>query len=244
MRKISVWAKRHPRAARIYIVLIKILLAIMAWYLGRTFSEMNITVPGNLGYITLLIFIGVALVYPSKNNTISSRKYFYIKQKSCDALLAACTFIMMVSITNNQLYHAATSFSYANSSISISKPPTAEEILASLKYRDKKTLTRYEKKILRQEFKKQLKIFTKATLSGNKKAADNSGLVVLVIIGAIGLTILLSALVCSISCGGADGLAVAVALLGLTAIIWASVALIRRIHRGPRDKSKNWSKDN
>lgn len=211
--------------------------------MGRTFSEMDITVPGNLGYITLLIFIMVALLYPSRNNTISSRKYFYIKQKSCDALLAACTFIMTVSITNNQLYPIATSSSYANS-ISISKPPTAEEILASLKYRDKKTLTKQEKKILKQEFKKQLKIFTKATLSGNKKDADNSALVVLVIIGAIGLTILLAALVCSISCGGADGLAVAVALLGLTAIIWASVALIRRIHRGPRDKGKNWTKDN
>ncbi len=151
---------------------------------------------------------------------------------------------MMVSITNNQLYRVITPSSYANTSIALSKPPTAEEIIASLKYRDKKTLTKQEKKILRKEFKKQLKIFTTATLSGNKKDADNAGLVVLVIIGAIGLTILLSALVCSLSCGGADGLAVAVALLGLTAIIWASVVLIRRINNGPRNKSKNWSKDN
>ena len=216
----------------------------MAWFVGRALSEMDITVPRGLGYFTLLIFIVVALLYPSGNSIISSRKYFYIRQKSCDALLAACTFIMMVSITNNQLYHVATSSSYATSSISISKPPTAEEILSSLKYRDKKTLTKQEKKILRQEFKKQLKIFTKATLSGNKKNADNSALVILVIIGAIGLTILLAALVCSISCGGAEGLAVAVALLGLTAIIWASVVLIRRIHNGPRNKNKNWTKDN
>ena len=243
MRKISIWAKSHPRTARVYIVVIKILLAIMAWWVGRTLSEMDIAVPGSFGYFTLLIFIVIALVYPSRNSTAFSRKYFYLKQKSCDALLAGCTFIMMVSITNNQLYQAATSSSYANSSISISKPPTAEEILASLKYRDKKTLTKQEKKILKQEFKKQLKIFTKATLSGNKKDADNSGLIILVIIGAIGLTILLAALVCSISCGGAEGLAVVVALLGLTAIVWASVVLIRRINNDPQNKRKNWSKD-
>jgi O-antigen/teichoic acid export membrane protein len=73
-------------------------------------------------------------------------------------------------------------------------------------------------------------------LSGNKKDADNAILIILTIIAAIGLTILLSALVCSISCGGADGLAVVVALLGLTAIIWGSIAVIRRINRGPRNK--------
>jgi hypothetical protein len=142
---------------------------------------------------------------------------------------------MMVCITNNQLYRVTTP-SYASSSIAISKPPTAEEILASLKYRDKKTLTKQEKKILKQEFKKQLKVFGTATLSGNKKDADNAILIILTIIAAIGLTILLSALVCSISCGGADGLAVVVALLGLTAIIWGSIAVIRRINRGPRNK--------
>lgn len=244
MRKISFWAKSHSRTARICIILIKILLILMALFVGRTLAEMEITVPVNLGFCTLFILIGVALLYPSRSSAIYSGRYFYAKQKSCDFLLAICTFIMMVGIANNQLYHVTAHSSYANTNITLSKPPTAEEIIASLKYRDKKTLTKQEKKILKKEFKKQLKIFTTATLNGNKKDADNAGLVVLVIIGAIGLTILLSALVCSLSCGGAEGLAVAVALLGLTAIIWASVVLIRRIHNGPRDKRKNWSKDN
>lgn len=209
----------------------------MAWCVGRSLSEMDIIVSESLGFFTLFIFIVAALLYPSKSGSISYRKYFYPKQKICDFTLAACTFILMVSITNNQLYHVTTPSSYASSNITISKPPTAEEILASLKYRDKKTLTKPEKKILKQEFKKQLKVFTKATLSGNKKDADNAALVILVIIGAIGLTLLLSALVCSLSCGGADGLAVAVALLGLTAIIWGSIVLIKRINRGPRNKN-------
>jgi hypothetical protein len=236
MRKISFWAKSHPRTARLYIIIIKILLAIIAWFVGRSFSRMNISVPESLGFLTLFIFIIAALLYPSKSSSISARKYFYLKQKSCDFALAACTFIMMVCITSSQLYPVTTASSHASSNIIVSKPPTAEEILTSLKYRDKKTLTKPEKKILKREFKKQLKVFANATLSGNKKDADDAALVILVIIGAIGLTLLLSALVCSISCGGADGLAVAVALLGLTAIIWGSIVVIRRIKSGPRNK--------
>lgn len=236
MRKISFWAKSHPRTARLYIIIIKILLAIIAWFVGRSFSRMNIGVPESLGTLTLFIFLIAALLYPSKSSSISARKYFYLKQKSCDFALAACTFIMMVCITNNQLYPITTASAHASSNIIVSKSPTAEEILTSLKYRDKKTLTKPEKKILKREFKKQLKVFANATLSGNKKDADDAALIILVIIGAIGLTLLLSALVCSISCGGADGLAVAVALLGLTAIIWGSTVLIRRIKSGPRNK--------
>ena len=234
MRKISFWAKSHPRTARLYIIIIKILLAIIAWFVGRSFSRMNIGVPESLGILTLFIFLIAALLYPSKSSSISARKYFYLKQKSCDFAFAACTFIMMVCITNNQLYSVTTPSSHASSNIIVSKSPTAEEILTSLKYRDKKTLTKPEKKILKREFKKQLKVFANATLSGNKKDADDAALIILVIIGAIGLT----ALVCSISCGGADGLAVAVALLGLTAIIWGSTVLIRRIKSGPRNKER------
>src|SRR5688500_6417787 len=220
MRKISFWAKSHPRTAHLYIMIIKILLAIISWFVARSFSLMNIGITENLGSVMLVIFLISALLYPSKSSSISARKYCYFKQKSCDFALAACTFIMMVCITNNQLYPVTTPSSHAGSNIIVSKPPTAEEILTSLKYRDKQTLTKPEKKILKREFKKQLKVFANATLNGNKKDAGDAALVILVIIGAIGLTLLLSALVCSISCGGADGLAVAVALLGLTAIIW------------------------
>ena len=238
MRKISFWAKSHPRTARLYIIIIKILLAIIAWFVGRSFSRMNIGIPESLGILTLFIFLIAALLYPSKRSSISAQKYFYLKQKSCDFALAACTFIMMVCISNNQLYPVTTPSSHASSNIIVSKPPTVEEILTSLKYGDKKTLTKPEKKILKREFKKQLKVFANAALNGKKKDADDAALVILVIIGAIGLTLLLSALVCSISCGGADGLAVAVALLGLTAIIWGSIVLIRRIKSGPRNKKR------
>jgi hypothetical protein len=62
MRKISFWAKSHPRIARMYIIVIKILLAFMAWFVGRSISEMDISVPESIGFLTLFVFIGAALL--------------------------------------------------------------------------------------------------------------------------------------------------------------------------------------
>ena len=231
MRKISLWAKNNPRTARVYIILIKILLAAIAWIVSRLLFAMDIILPGSLGVSALLVFFLAAMLYPSKDRTILTRKYFYIKQKSCDFTLAACTFVMMVSIINNQQYRIAATALHASSSITSNKTPTAEEILTSLNYRDKKTLTKQEKRILKQEFKKQLHVFTKAILAGDKKKSDQTGWIILTIVAAIGLTLLLSALVCSISCGGADGLALAVGIIGLAAIIWGTVVVIKNIKR-------------
>ena len=231
MRKISLWAKYNPRTARVYIIIIKILLAAMAWFVSRLFVEMNIALPGSLGFSALLIFLLAALLYPSKDRKKLSSRHFYIKQKSCDFTLAACTFIMMVSIINNQQYHGTANSLHASSSITASETPTAEEILTSLRNRDKKTLTRLEKKILKHEFKKQLQVFTKATLASDKKSSDQAGWIILTIVAALGLTLVLSALVCSISCGGAEGIAVVVGILGLVAIIWGTIVVIKGIKR-------------
>ena len=176
MRKISLWAKNNPRTARVYIILIKILLAAIAWIISRLLFAMDIILPGSLGVSALLVFFLAAMLYPSKDRTILTRKYFYIKQKSCDFTLAACTFVMMVSIINNQQYRIAATALHASSSITSNKTPTAEEILTSLNYRDKKTLTKQEKRILKQEFKKQLHVFTKAILAGDKKKIGSDGM--------------------------------------------------------------------
>ena len=237
MRKISLWAKHHPRTARVYIIIIKILLAAMAWFVSRSLIEMDIILPGGIGLAALLIFFLAALLYPSKSGTkSSSRSHFYIKQKSCDFTLVACTFIMMVSIINNQQYRIAINSLHASTNIIASSEPTAEQILTSLKDSDKKKLTRLEKRILKQEFKKQLKVFTTASLACDKKGSDQAGWIILTIIVALGLTFLLTALVCSLSCGGAEGIAVVVAILGLAAIIWGTIAMIKKIKRKEKKK--------
>ena len=77
----------------------------------------------------------------------------------------------------------------------------------------------------------QLKKLVTAKLSGDKEAGKRTGLIILAIIGALGLTLLLSSLVCSLSCGGSDAAAVIVGILGIAGIIWGTIALIKLIKR-------------
>jgi len=109
--------------------------------------------------------------------------------------------------------------------------PTAAAILASLAFRNKSTLTRPEKRILKTEFKHQLKVYVKAKLTKDDEAAKKAVLIILSIIGAVGLVFLLAALACSISCNGSTGIAVLVGILGLVAIIYLLTFAINKIQQ-------------
>ena len=61
-------------------------------------------------------------------------------------------------------------------------------------------------------------------------------LIILTIIGALGALYLVAALSCSLACNGSDAAALAVAILGLAGVIWATMAIIRRISRGAKKK--------
>jgi hypothetical protein len=238
MRKISLWAKHHPLPAIASIIAIKILLAAIAFYIGSALRTMNIYIPFIVCIMALIILVAAAFLYPRRHLTGLSKKQYYVRQKSCDFVIATCSFLMIGTLVNTNFpIHGAT-ISFASSGI-ISTPPSAEEILSSLQYRDKNSLTKQEKRILKQEFKKQVKVYGKTTLSGNKKGAEKALLIILTIIVAVGLFYLLAALACSISCSGAEGAAIAVFLIGLAGLIWGTIAIIKRIAKGPKKKKDN-----
>lgn len=240
MRKLSVWAKHNPRKARIIIIVSHILLIGLAWFAGSELSFISKKPPEFIVYLFVLMFFIAAIAYPFKKNKSEREKgSFYIKQKTCDFSLAASLFGMVLCLSANDknVLPFYTSSQASVVSISVKKEnPTAAEILASLKYRDKSTLTRSEKRILKQEFNKQLKKYTIAKLSGNKEAAGNAGLIILSIIVALGLLYLVAALACSLSCNGSDAAAAAVLVLGIAGIVIGFIAVIRAIKRGPRNK--------
>jgi hypothetical protein len=239
MKKISAWAKRNINKARFIIVLIKLVLIAMACYVGITLYKIQVELPAGIIYtsVTLLALFAIAL-YPSKKNRGPAAKFVYLRQKSCDFTLAACSFAMIATMTNTPgTYIKPVAESYG-SSILIKHRPTAAEILNSLKTRDKASLTHLEKRILKKEFFKQLKIYGLAKVTGDKKKIDDSLLILLTIIGAIGLAILLAALVCNLSCSGADTAAAIVGILGLGLIIWGVVLVINRISRKPKPSAE------
>lgn len=238
MRSISLWARQHKGKARLILIILKLLLACMAFFIGSGLAGMKIIFPQIAGIALVFLFGFVAAFYPYRKKSGLSKKLFYIKQKSCDYLLAALGFGMMLFFTNSSLYSLTRpSSSFANTEIVI-KPdlPTAEEILKSLEHRDKKSLTRQEKRILKQEFKKQVKVYVKSKITRHKSEADKALLIILTIIGALGALYLVAALSCSLACSGSDGAAVAIAILGLAGVIWATIAIIKRISRGPKEK--------
>ena len=99
-------------------------------------------------------------------------------------------------------------------------------------------MTRAEKRILKAEFKKQLKIWTLAKISGDKEEGDKAGLLILAIVGAAGLFFLVAALSCSLACNGSDAAAIVVLLLGTAAIVLGLLAVIRSINRKKRQKTE------
>lgn len=243
MKKLSRWAKENPRKARITIILGHFALVTIALFTGESFTELGIQFPAWLLFLFLSVFILAAAFYPCrKNRKPINNELYYIRQKSCDWLLAASTFLMILCLANKNTasvnFFQPVSASSGITHIKETKKPTAAEILASLEYRDKSTLTRSEKRILKQEFKTQLKNYVAAKLSGNKAEGDRAGLIILAIIGALGLLFLLAALSCGIACNGAEGLAIAVLILGTAGIIWALIAVIRAIKRGRKKEMK------
>ncbi|MEO6456524.1 MAG: hypothetical protein ABIN97_20780 [Ginsengibacter sp.] len=231
MKKISLWAKQNKTSARFLVVFIKIALAFMACYTGNKLYQIHVSMPIVLVGVSAVVSLIAAILYPSKKLNQLSKHQLYVRQKSCDFILSACTFIIILTIVNNQDTIKPSLSSAGFASIIKKHPAKAEEILASLSYRDKSSLTRMEKRILKKEFVKQLKIYAIAKVNADKENANNSLAIILTIIVAIGLLGLLAAIVCNLSCSGADVAAGIVGILGLVAIIWGSVLVINHINR-------------
>jgi hypothetical protein len=222
------------------IIALKCMLFLIAIWCGQALATAGFTIPDYASILAFITMIAAGIVYPSPGHQ-RRFKTGYSYQKVCDFAITMSAFAIIVCIVNTRLYHRSQTTTYASNSITFSKTPTAKEVIASLAYKDKKSLTKAEKKILKREFKKQLGIYGRSLVAGKKDEANQALLIILVIIGAIGVSLLLAALVCSISCGGAEGLAAVVAILGLIGIIWASSVLIRRINRQSRERRRNWA---
>jgi hypothetical protein len=239
MRKISVWAALNPWKTRLIIVLGHILLGLFALYIGEELRELDILLPKAFLLIPILVFLSTVFVYPSvmTSRYIGTVSFRFLIRKTCDGLIIACSFATMIYIFNQVHLLPARFASYATlpyKDSSIQKKRSAQEILASLQYRDKKSLTNYEKRVLKKEFRKQVKIYSDAKLKKAEEKSNKALKIILVILLALGLTFLLAWLACAISCGGAEILALIIGLAGLIGIIWLTIHLIKRINKGKR----------
>ncbi len=226
MIAISKWARQHSILAIILIVFLKCSLVTLAIYTGLRLTYSGIFINDFIPIVCIPILVLITLQYPHV-------KHNYLKRKLLDFSISAISFVCIVTFINNldnPIKH--TNSSYANTVINTKKKsPTANQILASLQYRDKNSLTRKEKRILRKEFNLQLKNYVVYSIQGDNQKKNETGKIILTIVAAVGLLFLLSSLVCSLSCNGADVAAVLVGVIGLTALIWGTIAVIKTIKR-------------
>lgn len=240
MTKLSAWARQHPVNARTIIVVLHLFLILLAIYTGAALVQLGLKLPVFFFYTCGFLFLVAVFLYPcrgQRHNNFNKRQ-LYIIRKSCDFIVGACSFMMVCFITNR--YAAKTTIPTEFSAVASSLPDrkektTAATILSSLSYRDKSTLTKSEKRILRTEFRQQLKAYTKAKLKKDDEQAAKIVLVILSIIGAVGLTFLLAGLACSISCGGAEALAALVFIAGLAGIIVLLIFVLKKIKQHHKD---------
>jgi hypothetical protein len=228
MRNLSWWAKLHPASARSIIIISHCLLALIAYFLGTQLLQFGIEISPSWICFLILVFFVAAATYPSKG------KGNYTRRKLYDLIAAACSFFIMLCVTN-QLDRPFVFHQNVQAAIKVEPSPyknaEAKKLLEQFKNGEKTKFTRKEKRIIKSEFKYQLGQYAKAKITGRKVTAEQTLLIILACIGAVGLLYLLAGLACSISCNGSEALALIVFIAGTVAIVWGLIAIIRSINK-------------
>ncbi len=236
MKRISTWAKNHIGPARLIIAGSQILIALLGIITGLLLKDLNILLPTVFISVVILFFMAACLVYPSKEKRghVSRPGFYYARQKSCDFVLAASCFCLIIFLSNrpDRLFqYSLTPEAYAvtnpslptDSSLKTYKPVDA--FAASMKDENGKTLKWKERKKL---LKEQINAIKKSDSGpGNNKPL----LIILSVVAALGLLSLVASLSCSLSCNGSEAAALIVGIGGTALIIFLLVIAIKAIKR-------------
>jgi amino acid transporter len=233
MKKISTWARVHKRPARIAIVVSFILLNILGIMTGVWLAGLGVMLSYSAAIMFVLIYSVGLLAYPSRllKNGRPARSSFYIRQKTCDALLATATFCLVIYL-GNRPETILRYFSSANAAMSVTnilpKDSSARTYKPlkefSLSMKDGKgTLLKWKER--KKLLKEQVKAIKKSEMSSGGKVA----LIILSVLLAVGLIYLVAALACSLSCNGSEAAAVIVGIAGTGLVIFLLVIAIKAI---------------
>ncbi|PVD49726.1 hypothetical protein DC498_22370 [Terrimonas sp.] len=228
MKKISSWAMYHAVQARLIMLLIKIVLFFLALYTGNQLQEQGIYFSDKAFSLVLLFFIVAVFIYPDKRQKKVYFEYrYYIRQKINDFIIALCSFFILIITFNTNLFSQLHNSAHA----SIVFPERNNNVVVPGKDGKQEKLSIKEWRKLKAGLKKQLKrlVITKPGESGTGK--NKGWKLALAIFSGVVLTALLAALACSIACNGSEVVAVIIAAVGLTGIIFGLIAWIKSIYR-------------
>jgi|CXWL01.1.fsa_nt_gi hypothetical protein len=242
MKKLSRWAKNHKRSSRIVIVVSFIALTALGIATGMLLTDVGVSISSAAMFVFICIYFAGLIAYPAKSlkGKKLSATAFYVRQKSCDWLLAASTFCMIVYLGNrpgeifnysSPLHAATTASSSFPKDSTINSYKTVTAFKASLKDENGKSLKWKEKKKL---LKEQVRAIKK-----DKEMSDGAkvALIFLSVLVALGLLFLVATLACELSCNGSEGAAVLVTVGGAALVVFLLLLAIRAI-TGKKKKPK------
>jgi hypothetical protein len=237
MRNLSIWAFRHAIAARLVIIFSQLMLAILAVLLANQLAILDIHFPLWWMYLGFALFFISWFAYSRIRRGSAWR---FAKQKTLDFLLAALGFFL-VTLLADQLNQPYYSSSAINAATFVKDPPAyknpeAQKLLDAFKSGEKTKFSAREKRIIRQEFKYQLKKFALNKMAGDTADAKQIALIILTCIAAVGLLWLIGSLACEVSCSGSDAGAVVIVVIGTAAVVWGTIAIIKAINRGAKKR--------
>ena len=237
MYRLSLWGRHHVWTARFLILASYVLLNGLGWALGEQLALNGIYLTQAHFYLGTVLVLIPFFAYPSKHRK-KDFKHFYRFQKTCDGLLVAGTFVLIVCLAQPQSLPEPWMGLHAGATEVVTPTTTKPAV-------QKKSVFRkvangaikwlgvdraVQKKIVKQW--QQIQKGYKQTSTGGKIA-----LITLSILIAIAVLYLVAALSCSLACSGNDALAVIVLFLGVGAVILLLVKVIQRITRGPKPKA-------
>ena len=240
-KQISFWAKEHKWASRFIIVLALIIISASGIFTGYLLKTLDITFSSQILWSAIVVFLIAWFNYPLKKKITgtTARTRSYIIRKSCDLVLIGATLMMCIYFGNRES-SPINYFALTSSAATFTLPRDSSKAYKSLEEFKKMMFDKDGKPLKWKERKKLLKKQVKAIKNADDMSTGGQvALIILCVLLALILAYGVAALACSLSCSGAEGAAVIVAIFGLAGIILLTVFLIRRILRKPkRDRWK------
>ncbi len=236
MRKISVWAKQHPWAARFIIIASFILLNVLGFTTGLLLHDAGIYLPLAAILFFACLYATGFIAYPlkNKNGKYRIKASHYVRQKTCDILLAGSTYLMIVYFGNHKenLFRYSLPFNQAAASNTILPKDSTVKTYKSIANFSASMKDENGNFLKWKERKKLLKEQIRAIKNSNEPSGGGkTALIILSILVALLLIGLIASLACSISCGGSEVFAVIVGVGGTALVIWLLIRVIRSITR-------------
>lgn len=230
--EIARWSARNNWSARILLFVGQLSLAILGYAMGGWLVDLNIHLSPLLLWSTMFIACIVFMVYPKKKSSFSKN---FAWRKTCDAVLAVCSFLMILQQSNQSHATDTAPFLQAFSGSSLASfPANYDKSTSSLKTGFKERAKGFYGKLLKWNQKKTLleKKFKNLAKAGKSPTpAEKALYTVLGIIGAVLLFYLVALAACSLSCNGAETAGTIVAIVGIGGIIFLLVLLFRHLYK-------------